>query len=133
MQLVNTIDFPFEDQLSIGRKIRGFVGAFWQETARIWDRLRNMLPETADLAPHAARTPIGHSGYYGGAYDRLTASMPIVSCVECNGADPFPQAPTSPRGTAAAKQTDPEPRPDGEEGIWRAVLRAHFESPALMI
>ena len=133
MQLVNTIDIPFVHQLSIGHKAHSLANAFSREFSRIWDRLRETIPETAALASPAARTPIGLPGYYGGAYDRLIASAPMVSCVECIAADPFPQAPTSSRGAFVAKQTDAEPRPDGEKRTWRAVLCAHLESPALII
>jgi len=127
MQLVATINTPFEDHLSTVRKIHGFVDALRQKTARAWDGLYKSLPETAAFTSVPVRTPVGIPGYYGGAYDRLSASMPMMSCVECIAANPFPHAPTSRQSTERA------PQPDGEEAPWFAVLRADLIIPAMMM
>lgn len=135
MQLVNTIDIPLAHRLSIRQKAQSLADAFTRKFSRIWDRLRVVLPETRAPVSHTARVPIGIGlpGYFGGAYDRLIASTPMVSCVECLGADPFPQAPASSRGTVASQDAGPASGPGGEEDISLAVLSADWVIPARMM
>jgi hypothetical protein len=133
MQLVNAIDIPFESQLNFNRKVRDFIGMCAQEIVGIWVGLRKALPAAAAPASQIARAPNALPGYYGEAHDRLRASMPIVSYVECIGADPFLQAPASPRGTVASHKAGPASGPGGEEDTWLAVLSADWVIPARMM
>jgi hypothetical protein len=59
--------------------------------------------------------------------------MPIVSCFEIIGTDPFPQGSTSRRNTRVAAKAERAPRSTMEDDIWLDILRADAAVPARMM
>lgn len=134
MQLVNTIDIPFENHHPVDRKVRAVGDMLLREIAGIWHRFREALSmEPAAQRLCAAPDVINLPGYYGGAYQRLSAAMPIVSYAGLVEADPFPQASTSRRKNSASEKLERAPRPSIGDDIWLGILRADPAIPARMM
>ena len=134
MQLVNTIDIPLENDHFLDRKVQAFGNMLLRETAGIWHRLREALSEISAIQrPCTAPDAINFPGYYGGAYHRVSAAMPIVACSAIIGQDPFQPASTSPRRTIAALTKKGTPQSHGGEDIWLDILRADPALPARMM
>ena len=134
MQLINTMDIPFENQIPLDRKVRIVSDVLLRKIAGIWHRIgeahfAGSVAQRAGAAPDA----ISLTGYYGQANSRLSASMPIVSCFEIIGTNPFPQASTSKRNNRVAEKAERAPQPSMEDDIWLDILRADSVIPARMM
>ena len=133
MQPVNAMDIPFGTQISVDREVRIVSDALLRKIAGTWHRIREPhFTGSVTQRPSAAPDAISLPGYYGRAYHRLSASMPIVSCFEIIGTAPYPQGSTSRRNTCVAEKAERAARPGMEDDIWLDILRADSAIPARM-
>lgn len=77
MQQVTTFDIAFDDGIVIDGKMQGVSGRLRGQVLGIWNRLQRAASASVDRTPASKAQAV--SGYYAGAYDRASASMPVVS------------------------------------------------------
>jgi len=85
MQQVNTIDITFDEFVAGDRQTQAVPGGLWREFLRIWDRLSQICSKHAICTEVQKVRPL--SGYYTGAYDRVSASAPILSLSKLSSND----------------------------------------------